>query len=83
MYIPGVTAATRSDDPASGQQGAGAGGRPVTTTDAGRDDSRPSRRDARAVAAAAERSGMDILAVLLALVVFGLMLGLIRALERI
>ena len=37
----------------------------------------------RALAAVAERSGMDIVAVLLALVVFGLMFGLIRALERI
>jgi hypothetical protein len=35
------------------------------------------------VAAVAEGSGMDIVAVLLALVVFGLMFGLIRALERI
>jgi hypothetical protein len=37
----------------------------------------------RAVPAVAERSGMDIVAVLLALVVFGLMFGVIRALERI
>jgi hypothetical protein len=37
----------------------------------------------RAVVAVAERIGMDIIAVLLALVVFGLMFGLIRALKRI
>jgi hypothetical protein len=30
-----------------------------------------------------ERSGMDIVAILLALVVFALMLGLIQAMERI
>jgi hypothetical protein len=35
------------------------------------------------VAAWGGRSGMDIVAVLLALVVFGLMFGLVRALERI
>jgi hypothetical protein len=37
----------------------------------------------RVTGALGERSGMDIVAVLLALVVFGLMFGLIRALERI
>jgi hypothetical protein len=37
----------------------------------------------RAVAAVAEGSGMDIVAVLLALVVFALMFGLIRVMERI
>jgi hypothetical protein len=31
----------------------------------------------------AERSGMDIVAILLALLVFALMFGLIRAMERI
>lgn len=37
----------------------------------------------RAVAAVAEGSGMDIVAVLLALVVFALMFGLMRVMERI
>jgi hypothetical protein len=60
------------------------GGRPAARTDATRDDGGPPPRDARHPGAGGtERSGLDIVAILLALVGFALMFDLLQAMERI